>query len=118
MTTPAKEENQPSGIRIGSLLAVLIVIVILAAALFGDRGILQVWRATKQKTALEAETKELEAKAEQLRQEIKSLQDDPRYLENLARKELGMVKKDELVYQFPASAAKPASLPPNPPAKP
>ena len=118
MTTPAPEEKQTSGIRIGFLLAALMVIVILAAALFGDRGILQVWQSRQQKAELQKEVAALEAKAAALREEIKSLKDDPRYLENLARKELGMVKKDELVYQFPASAKKSPPPAPNPSSKP
>jgi cell division protein FtsB len=41
-----------------------------------------------------------------LRQEIKSLRSDRRYIEDIARRELGMVKADELVYQFPAQGKK------------
>ena len=36
-----------------------------------------------------------------LRAEISRLRADPKYLEALARKRLGLVKHDEMVYRFP-----------------
>jgi len=36
-----------------------------------------------------------------LRAEIRRLRDDRDYWEQLARKELGMVREGEIVYQFP-----------------
>jgi cell division protein FtsB/cell division protein DivIC len=35
-----------------------------------------------------------------LREEVKRLQRDKRYIEEIARKELGMVKEGEIIYQF------------------
>jgi len=74
--------------------------LLLGFALFGDRGILRAMQAGRQKAALQEEVRQLEAANAELRQEIESLRNDRRYLEAIARKELGMVKDDELVYQF------------------
>ncbi len=40
-----------------------------------------------------------------MRQEIDKLRSDRRYIEGIARKELGMVRADEMVYQFPTRPA-------------
>ena len=59
--------------------------------------------------ALRAERQELGAAAVRrlqenaaLRAEITRLRSDPRYLEALARKQLGLVRSDEFVYRFRA----------------
>jgi cell division protein FtsB len=79
---------------------VLLALLLLGFALFGDRGILRALQAGRQKAALQEEVRQLEAVNAELRREIESLRNDRRYLEAIARKELGMVKDDELVYQF------------------
>jgi cell division protein FtsB len=56
----------------------------------------------KQKETLEQEMRQLEATNAALRQEIDKLRSDRRYIEGIARKELGMVRADEMVYQFPS----------------
>ena len=53
-----------------------------------------------QKATLAQTTAEAEAQNEGLRVEINSLRNDPSYIERVARTELGMVRDDELVFQF------------------
>lgn len=55
---------------------------------------------TSQKTALSQTLAEFEAQNEELRLEIAALRSDRRYIERIARTELGMVRDDELVFQF------------------
>lgn len=82
------------------IVPLLLALLLLGFALFGDRGILRALQAGRQKAALQEEVRQLEAANAGLLQEIESLRNDRRYLEAIARKELGMVKDDELVYQF------------------
>jgi cell division protein FtsB len=82
------------------IVPVLLALLLLGFALFGDRGILRALQAGRQKAVLQEEVRQLEAANAELRQEIESLRNDRRYLEAIARRELGMVKDDELVYQF------------------
>jgi cell division protein FtsB/cell division protein DivIC len=35
-----------------------------------------------------------------LKEEVRRLQNEKRYIEEIARKELGMVKEGEIIYQF------------------
>ncbi len=82
------------------VLPTLLILIILGFALFGEKGILRAWQAKRHKTALESELRQQEETIAQLKNEVKALQSDRRYLEGIARRELGMVKEDELVYQF------------------
>ncbi len=99
MSRVETDTSAPSTRRL-PLLPVLLALLLLGFALFGDRGILRAVQANRQKAALQEQVQQLEAANAELRQEIESLRNDRRYLEAVARKELGMVKDDELVYQF------------------
>lgn len=82
------------------LLPVLLILIVLGFALFGQKGILRTLQVHRHYAALQAELRQQEIVIRQLEDEIEALQSDRRYIENLARRELGMVKEDELVYQF------------------
>lgn len=99
MTQAETNSPRPSPRRL-PIVPVLLALLLLGFALFGERGILRALQASRQKAALQEEVRQLEAANAELRQEIESLRNDRRYLEAIARKELGMVKDDELVYQF------------------
>lgn len=82
------------------LIPIVLILIILGFALFGKKGILRTLQASRHHAALEAEVQQQEAVIRQLKEEIQSLRSDRQYIEDIARRELGMVKEDELVYQF------------------
>lgn len=92
-----------------TLIPVLFIILLLGVAVFGEKGILCAINSNQQKEQLQQRVQELEADNQHLREEIKALHSDRRYLEALARKQLGMVKPGERVYQFRSQP--PATLP-------
>ena len=63
-------------------------------------------RLNSQKADLLAEVAAVEQQSTALREEIQSLHSDRRTIERIARTELGMVRDDELVFQF---ASRPTS---------
>jgi len=83
-----------------TLIPVLFILLLLGVAVFGEKGILCAINSNQQKEQLQQRVQELEADNQRLREEIKALHSDRRYLEALARKQLGMVKPGERVYQF------------------
>lgn len=93
------QTSRPDGGRL-SLWPLAVVALILGFALFGDRGILHMLNLSGQKATLSQELTEFEAQNEELRIEIAALRSDRRYIERIARTELGMVRDDELVFQF------------------
>ncbi|MBW2567208.1 MAG: septum formation initiator family protein [Deltaproteobacteria bacterium] len=67
---------------------------------FGDRGAVDLYQLHLKKVRLNGLSFEVEKKNTALYRNIQRLKNDPEYMEDIARTELGMVGKDELVYQF------------------
>ncbi len=94
------EKIQPNGRRRLPLVPLFLILLILGFAVFGQKGIRRTVQLQRQYAALEAELHQQEKLIRRLKDEIRALQSDSAYIEALARRELGMVKEDELVYQF------------------
>ncbi|PLX79825.1 MAG: septum formation initiator [Desulfuromonas sp.] len=95
-----KHENTPDKrYRLPRWWGVLLFLLI-GFALFGENGLLRLYRSYQFATTLEAEVAALQEKNRQLEHEIRMLREDPDYIERIARERLGMVRKDEVVYQF------------------
>jgi cell division protein FtsB len=79
-------------------------IVVLFSFLFviglGDRGAVDFYQLHLRKVRLDRSNLELQKKNRVLYRSIQRLKHDPEFIENIARSELGMVGKDEVVYQF------------------
>jgi len=83
------------------LLLVLIALLILGIlTFFGEKGILHLLRLRKEVARIKEKNIKLEEENQNLREEVKRLLSDKRYIEEIARKELGMVKEEEIIYQF------------------
>lgn len=67
--------------------------------LFGQNGYIDYLRLKAQKDALVMKNKAAEEENRLLRRRVTRLQDDD-YIEYIARKELGMIASDEVVYKF------------------
>ena len=76
------------------------VIFVVAAAAFGNKGFLDVWRLKKDRDNILTYNKTLEAENKDLEEKIRRLKTDKRYIAYVARKELGMIGKDEIMYKF------------------
>ena len=91
--------SRPGGGR-HNLWPLAVVALILGFAFFGERGILHMLNLSNQKDVLLQKVAEVESQNEDLRIEIAALRGDRRYIERIARTQLGMVRDDELVFQF------------------
>ena len=79
---------------------ILFVIAVSGFAVFGDKGLLDAYRLKgelRQIHAYNAGVKEMNA---ELTEDINHLKDDNRYIAYIARKELGMIGRDEVLYKF------------------
>ena len=85
-------------------IVVITGIVVLFSFLFvialGDRGAVDLYKLHLGKVRLNRSNIELQKKNRALYRGIQRLKYDPEFIENIARSELGMVGKDEVVYQF------------------
>jgi len=84
-------------------LFILIVISLLifgSLTFFGEQGIIHLLGLQKELARIKDKNSKLEEENRKLKEEVKRLQSDRRYIEEIARKELGMVKEGEIIYQF------------------
>jgi cell division protein FtsB len=84
--------------RILRIVACLFAVVVIVDALMGDRGLLAMRRARKQYDAVAAAIAKQRAENDRLREEIRRLEDDPATIEELARRELGLIRPGEKVF--------------------
>ena len=83
------------------LFFVLILFLILGLlTFFGDNGILHLLRLQKDLARIKEMNIKMEEENQKLREEVRRLKYEKRYIEEIARKELGMVKEGEIIYQF------------------
>jgi len=104
-------DDTPQGQRQSTLfgkLALLVVLLILGVALFGEKGVVRLVKLMREREHLAQEVQQLKQENDRLKHQIEALRSDQHYLEQLARKELGMVREDELVFQFRPAQSPPA----------
>ncbi|HPQ43295.1 MAG TPA: septum formation initiator family protein [Syntrophales bacterium] len=68
--------------------------------LFGNGGFTDYRMLKEKQAALEEANACIAAENDDLKREVLLLKTDPRHVETVARRELGMVKKGDIVYQF------------------
>jgi cell division protein FtsB len=93
--------------------AILFVgVVLLVDGLVGERGLLETLRARETARAQVARLATLRAENEALREQIRRLKEDPATIEAEARRQLGLIRKGELLFivkDAPSPAPAPAA---------
>ena len=77
-----------------------VIVVLLIFYFTGPRGTIRLWRIMDKKQDLENEIKELETTKVELDSIKNRLENDPEYLEKIAREEYNMKKKGEKVIKI------------------
>ena len=78
-----------------------VILFILYFTIFGERGLLRIYHLNQEKEDVQKRASALQLENDQLKREIEALKSDRRYLESIARKDFGLVRKNEIIYQFP-----------------
>ncbi len=91
-----------------SLIERALPIAILAVALVGvpilvlqPEGLPRMRALEQELAGVTSENEQLRREVTKLRIDVKALRDDPRAVERIARDQLGLVRKSEIVVQFP-----------------
>jgi cell division protein FtsB len=84
--------------KVGKVL-LLFLILMGSVILFGSRGIVDNYRLDQKLLDIRKSNGELIVKNDALKKEILLLRNDMRYIEKVARDELGMVKRNDRVYR-------------------
>jgi len=77
------------------------LVFILFFTVFGDKGLLRIFELKQDKNKIDARLADSRNDNEKLKLEIVALKSDRRYLESIARKDFGLVRTNEVIYQFP-----------------
>ncbi|MEA1948830.1 MAG: septum formation initiator family protein [Thermodesulfobacteriota bacterium] len=77
--------------------AIIVLFSLLMFTLFGEHGLADLNRLETERDMLLKKNDELIRKNLSLYREIERLKNDPEYVENVARNELGVIGKDEVV---------------------
>jgi cell division protein FtsB len=78
-----------------------VIIFILFFTVFGERGLLRIYHLRKEKQEIQKNLEFFKSENEKLKREIEALRSDRRYLESIARRDFGLVRQNEIIYQFP-----------------
>jgi len=79
------------------MLLLLFAAIVMVDALVGDQGLLATIRARKQHDELTANIERQRAENARLREEVRRLTEDSGAIEEIARRELGLIRRGEKV---------------------
>lgn len=81
-------------------IAILILFSLLWFVIFGDNGLADLKALQKERDTLVEKNVKLTRENLALYREIDRLKNDPEYIENVARQELGLIGKDEMIFKI------------------
>jgi cell division protein FtsB len=96
--TPTPRRPTTRNRRIVHLLLIFVASVIIVDGLVGDRGLLTMLRARHEYDELSASIARQRAENARLREMARRLREDPTTIEEIARRELGLIKPGERVF--------------------
>ena len=83
----------------------LLLLALMAAWLgFGERGLGHLFQMEKERQSHLERISQLERENKELLDEIERLRTDQEYIEAMGRRELGLVKNEEILYRFEKNA--------------
>ena len=90
---------------IGLLVSFLLIMTLVGVV--GDYGVLSTSRLSDQEYRLLHKMQEMQIQEQELLAEVQALRSSPEYIDFMARRDLGLVKFDELIYYLPEEISLP-----------
>lgn len=84
--------------RAARFIVILVGVILLGNALVGERGLMTMVRANRDFTTLSQMITALRAENEELREEAREFLEEPRMIEDLARRDLGLIEPGEILF--------------------
>jgi cell division protein FtsB len=84
-------------------LAIILIGLILLVwyfALFGEKGVIKIIRLRRERDRIIVDVSRMQEENKRLQEEIRRLREDSRYLESVARRDLGLIKENEILFIF------------------
>lgn len=88
------------------VLAIMTMCLMLLFIVFGENGLTDLHKLKMKKDNLSKKSDELKKENLSLYREIERLKNDPGYVEDVARKELGVIGKDEVIIKIKKERSK------------
>jgi cell division protein FtsB len=87
--------------KLVALITLALSLVLVLLVFFSHRGLYQIYRLRQEKSSLGAENHRLAEENARLARTIDRLNHDPEMIQDLIRRELNFVKKNEIIIQLP-----------------
>jgi cell division protein FtsB len=97
-TPPTSSGPRPRGRRLLQYLLVFVSCVLVVDAIVGEKGLIAMIKAREQYQALEDSLARARSENNRLREEARRLREDPEAIEDIARRELGLIKPGEKLF--------------------
>jgi cell division protein FtsB len=97
---PSQRISPKQESRFYKIIAFLALTALLWIIFAPGAGLFDYYRSRARLTRLQEKTQDLERENSRLRTEIDQLQNDPVYLEKIAREDYNLLKKNERVFEF------------------
>ena len=101
MTLPKKLSQHVINYGLMAALALMLFFLV-----FGEWGLVHYQRLAEERRSLEERSQALQRENELLREKIYRISKDDRYLEKIAREDLGLAKEGEIIFLFPSGGDK------------
>jgi cell division protein FtsB len=85
--------------------SILALFLLLLQIIFGDKGFIDLNNLKKESNCLMEKNEGISQKNLSLYREIERLENDPEFIESVARHELGMIGKDEVIFKVNKSGS-------------
>ncbi|MAW63125.1 MAG: hypothetical protein CL473_03985 [Acidobacteria bacterium] len=95
---PPPPRRTPKPTRTGRYAVLLVTLLLVANALAGERGLVALFRANQEHAYQQEMLDALRAENDRLHRYAEALADQPRFIEDLARRHLGMIKPGEQLF--------------------
>jgi cell division protein FtsB len=98
--------------RNATYVLILVCVTLFVHEIFGQHGILALRRERKEVENLHQQIQQLQRENEALDKRIKALQSDPKAIERLAREQIRLARRGEIIYTLPEKDPKKGQAPP------
>lgn len=85
-------------------MGIVLLFAMLLFIVFSDNGLADLYQLKSERDRLISENMRLTTENLKLYRTIERLKDDPAYIESVARKELGMIRKEEIIIKQPTGS--------------
>ena len=95
--SPARGSLSLRGRRVVRYLLGFVAVILVVDAIVGDKGLVSLLKARRDFTSVEQALQRARRENVEAREQARRLREDPSAIEELARRELGLIKPDEIL---------------------